>query len=111
MWWNIKRNSPEVHLPIIVQAWDDKKDAWPLGPSWPQPAQPEDDSSLILLDYLHIRTNSYAWNISKPGKMTHRAMTEYLDDGADGERKSDEDEKAEEKGQDQSTATRRVRSS
>ena len=43
--------------------------------------------------------------------MTHRAMREYLDDGADGERKSDEDEKAEEKGQDQSTATRRVRSS
>ena len=43
--------------------------------------------------------------------MTHRASKDYLDDGADGDREGDEDEKAEEKGQDQSTATRRVRSS
>ena len=55
LWWDIKRNSPEVHLPIIVQAWDDKKYAWPLSPSWPQPAQPEDDSSLILLHNLNIK--------------------------------------------------------
>ena len=43
--------------------------------------------------------------------MTNRRRKEYLDDGADGDREGDEDEKAEEKGQDQSTATRRVRSS
>ena len=43
--------------------------------------------------------------------MTNRTRKEYLDDGADGDREGDEDEKAEEKGQDQSTATRRVRSS
>ena len=43
--------------------------------------------------------------------MTNRTRKEYLDDSADGDREGDEDEKAEEKGQDQSTATRRVRSS
>ena len=51
-------------------------------------------------------------NIKDQGKcMTRRRRKEYLDDGADGERESDENEKAEENCQDQSTEARRVRSS
>ena len=65
--WNIKGDSPHIHRTEMVHTRKYKEDAGTLNhieedtrsqdfgylcPALPEPAQPEDDSSLILLHYL-----------------------------------------------------------
>ena len=50
---NIKCDSPEVNLLIMIYAGQDKEYPRTSGSSWPQSPQPEYDRSLVLLDNLN----------------------------------------------------------
>ena len=52
LWGNIKTDRPEVHLPVVVHTGNDEEYPGALSASFPQPAQSEDDGSLVLLDHL-----------------------------------------------------------
>ena len=52
MWGYLVCVSPQVHLLVNIHTGDDKEDPRPPGSSCQQPAQPEDDGSLVLLDHL-----------------------------------------------------------
>ena len=52
LWGNIKTDRPEVHLPVVVHTGNDEEYPGSLSSSFPQPAQSEDDGSLVLLDHL-----------------------------------------------------------
>ena len=53
MWWDLIGCRPEVNFLVDIHTGDDKEDPGPPGSSCQQPAQPEDDGSLVLLDHLH----------------------------------------------------------
>ena len=50
--WDLESFCPHVDLLVDVNAGDDKEDPGPPGPARQQPAQSEDDGSLVLLDHL-----------------------------------------------------------
>ena len=52
LWGNIKTDRPEVHLPVVVHTGNHEEYPGSLSASFPQPAQSEDDGSLVLLDHL-----------------------------------------------------------
>ena len=85
LWGNIKTDRPEVHLPVVVHTGNDEEYPGSLSSSFPQPAQSEDDGSLVLLD--------------------------HLDTHAEGDGHGDHDEEVGEQGQDESTTVGGVRSS
>ena len=49
---NIEADGPEVDLLVGVDAGHDEEEARALGAPRPQPPQPEDDGSLVLLHHL-----------------------------------------------------------
>ena len=51
MWWNLIGCRTEVNFLVDIHTGDDKEDPGPPGSSCQQPAQPEDDGSLVLLDH------------------------------------------------------------
>ena len=53
LWRNFKSLSPHIHFLVNVDTGDDEEDPRPPGSSSQQPAQPEDDGPLVLLDHLH----------------------------------------------------------
>ena len=52
MWRHIEADGPEVDLLVGVDAGHDEEEARALGAPRPQPPQPEDDGSLVLLHNL-----------------------------------------------------------
>ena len=56
LWGNIKTDRPEVHLPVVVHTGNNEEDPGALRSSFPQPAQSEDDGSLVFLH--HLREHS-----------------------------------------------------
>ena len=77
---NIEGNSPEINTPEVINAGDDKKYSrtlkisrcsisrlvsTDLGSPLLQPAEPEDDGPLVLLDHLRhvIKLNQLSYNI------------------------------------------------
>ena len=53
LWGDVKTDRPQVDLPVVVHAGNDEEDPGTLRSSFPQPAQSEDDGSLVLLHHLH----------------------------------------------------------
>ena len=51
--WNLESLRSHIYFLINIHTGDDKEDPGTPGPSCQQPAQPEDDGSLVLLDDLH----------------------------------------------------------
>ena len=56
LWRDFKGHGPHVYLFIGVHTGDDEEDPRPPGSSCDQPAQSEDDGSLVLLDNMIIMT-------------------------------------------------------
>ena len=52
MWGNLIGCRPQVDLLVDIHTGDDEEHAWTPGSSCQQPAQSEDDGSLVLLDHL-----------------------------------------------------------
>ena len=53
LWRNVKGLSSHINLLVNIHTGDDKEDPRPPGSSCQEPAQSEDDGSLVLLDHLH----------------------------------------------------------
>ena len=56
LWGDVKTDRPQVDLPVVVHTGNDEEDPGTLRSSFPQPAQSEDDGSLVLLDHLVAQT-------------------------------------------------------
>ena len=52
LWRNLVGGSPQVNLFIDIDTGNDEEHARPPGSPGQQPAQPEDDCPLVLLDHL-----------------------------------------------------------
>ena len=53
LWGDFKGHGPHVYFNIGVHTGDDEEHSRAPGSSCQQPAQSEDDGSLVLLDHLH----------------------------------------------------------
>ena len=51
--WNLESLGSHVDLLVDINTGDDEEHPGPPGSSCQQPAQPEDDGPLVLLDHLH----------------------------------------------------------
>lgn len=52
LWRDVKRDCPEVDLPVGVDARDDEEDAGALGAALAQATEAENDGTLVLLNNL-----------------------------------------------------------
>ena len=60
---NIEADGPEVDLLVGVDAGHDEEEARALGAPRPQPPQPEDDGSLVLLHHLQHNNRDILFKI------------------------------------------------
>jgi hypothetical protein len=61
---HVEGDRPEVDLPVGVDARDDEEDAGTLGAAFAQPAEAEDDGTLVLLDNLE-QEETFALRLSE----------------------------------------------
>ena len=54
MWWNFKSLTSHIYFLINIKTGDDEEDPRPPGSPSQQPAQPEDDGPLVLLEQWRI---------------------------------------------------------